>query len=146
MESLAQLITRRRRELGLHLKDLSKQVKKSDGSSISVQYMDDMEKGRRIPTPELLPQLAEALELPADLLYFVLGLLPPDIQSLATTPEQVLSAVQAFRRALESLGEAMGSTDTTPVRYERVASLASPLVVVREARSGLLERREGQGF
>ncbi len=144
MESLAQLIARRRKERGLRLKDISERVKKSDGSSVSVQYVDDLEKGRRFPTPELLSQLAEALDLPTDLLYFVLGLLPPDVQAMATTPEQILSALQAFRQALASLGKELGSAETMPVRYERVASLDSPLVVVREGRSGLLERREEQ--
>jgi transcriptional regulator with XRE-family HTH domain len=144
MESFAQLIAHRRRELDLTLRDISEHIKKSDGQSISLQYADDLEKGRRIPTPEMLPQLAGVLQLSTDLLYFMLGLLPPDVQEMASTPEQILSALQAFRASLTSLKEEQGNAKTMPVLYTRVSTPTYPLSVIRDGRSGLLERHVEQ--
>jgi hypothetical protein len=89
-----------RREHRLVLKKIAEQIIKADGYPISVQYLDNLEKDLRTPSPALIPQFAEVLQLPADLLYCALGLFPPDILKSVETRDQLLSALQTFRKTI----------------------------------------------
>jgi len=75
MQSFGKLLRQARGKEGLRLQDLADRV---------------------------LAQLAMALHLPADLLYFALGKLPPDRQVCEASEEQVLVALQALPQLLVS--------------------------------------------
>ena len=81
MSGFGDYIAARRKALKLTQKDLAPQIKKSDGTAISAQYLNDVERERRaIPTDPVLESLAEVLKIPTDVLYFLAGRTPPDIK------------------------------------------------------------------
>jgi len=87
-------------------KDVAVRVKKEDGQAISVQYLNDVEHGRRKPPSDLIiRQLARILKLPVDALYFSAARLPPDIKIDKIEPELAAAAYKAFRRELKDNSE-----------------------------------------
>ena len=77
------------------------EVVKEDGSPISPQYLNDIERDRRNPPGDhLLEQLARALDMDKDYLYFLAGKFPSDVRSGSSNPKQVAEAFKAFRRTL----------------------------------------------
>lgn len=64
------------------------------------QYV--LEHNRRNPPSEfLIQQFAQVLDCPVELLYYCAGELQPDTKCLDVPEEKVVSAYQAFQRALE---------------------------------------------
>jgi transcriptional regulator with XRE-family HTH domain len=103
MSGFGDYIAARRKALKLTQKDLASQIKKSDGTAISAQYLNDVERERRaIPTDAVLESLAEVLKIPTDVLYFLAGRTPPDIQRENIPEERILAAYGAFRRELSA--------------------------------------------
>ena len=102
--SFGQVISEARRRQGISQKDLAARVVKEDGSPISPQYLNDLERDRRNPPSEfLLQQFAEHLALQPEYLFFVAGEYPADLRTATApppTPERVEAAFRAFRRAL----------------------------------------------
>jgi|SRR3990172_1024630 len=99
--TFAQIIRGKRKELQISQKDLAARIKKEDGSTISPQYLNDIERERRNPPPGyIIDQLAEVLDIPADDLYFLAGQMPSDLRSSTYEPKKVRQAFQAFRRKL----------------------------------------------
>lgn len=99
--TLGQAISHARKGAGLTLQQLAARVVKEDGSSISQVYLHDIETGKSNPRSEyLLRQLAQALDLPPEYLYFLAGTLPMDLRVGSHTPERVQAAFQAFKSAL----------------------------------------------
>ncbi len=97
------VVSAQRKELKLNQKELAARVLKEDGSSITPQYLNDIEHDRRSPTTDhMVGALAEALGLKADYLFILAGKVPPAEVRLAASakPEQVNQAMAAFRRAL----------------------------------------------
>lgn len=94
------MISEARRAAGISQKELAAKVKKEDGQPISVQYLNDVEHGRRNPPSEfLIAQIASVLRLDKDVLCLAAGTIPKDVQALATDhPERVARAFKAFRR------------------------------------------------
>jgi transcriptional regulator with XRE-family HTH domain len=85
----------------LSQRELAARILKDDGTPISPQYLNDLERGRRNPpAPSLLRQLASELGLPTDYLDFVAGQLPDDLRSGSYAPDEVEAAFHAFRRKL----------------------------------------------
>ena len=87
----------RRRVLGLTQRDLAART------SLSPQYLCDIENGRREPvTVATIHCLAAALDHSADDLFFLAGRLPPDLARavMLAGPEQCAAALDAFRAAL----------------------------------------------
>ena len=100
--SFGQVIAEARKKLGLSQKDLASRIKKEDGSTISPQYLNDIERDRRNPPSEqILIQLAGELKLPPDYLLVISGKVPEDIPLEHYKPEEIEAAVLAFRRTLE---------------------------------------------
>ena len=59
--TLGNVISARRKEIGSSLREICRQVEKEDGGrGISEQYLHDIEKDRRAPSPHVLDQLANA--------------------------------------------------------------------------------------
>lgn len=99
--TLGQAVFHARKEAGLTLHQLASRVVKEDGSPISQVYLHDIETGKSNPRSEyLLGQLAQALDLPPEYLYFLAGILPIDLRTGSYTPKRVQAAFQAFRSAL----------------------------------------------
>ena len=71
------MIAGRRKELKMSQKDVAVRVKKEDGQEISVQYLNDVEHGRRRPPSDLMiRQIARILKFPLDALYFAAARFP----------------------------------------------------------------------
>ena len=105
MESFGRMIAGRRKELKMSQKDVATRIKKEDGLAISVQYLNDVEHGRRRPPSDLIVrQIARILKLPLDALYFSAARLPPDIKIDKIEPERAAAAYKAFRRELKDKG------------------------------------------
>lgn len=101
--SLGDTIAESRKEQGITLKDLAGSIQKEDGKPITPQYLNDIEHDRRTPTsPEFIDQVARALNLEPELLYYQSGTLPPQLVKESLPKEKVLAAFSAFRRELES--------------------------------------------
>ena len=99
--TFGQTIAKTRKDRGLSQRELALRVAKEDGTSISPQHLNDIERDRRNPPGDyLLGQLARALDLDEDYLYLLAGKLPTDMRSGADSPKQVAAAFKAFRRTL----------------------------------------------
>ena len=85
-------------------RELAAQIKKEDGeTSISAQYLNDLEHDRRNPPSEaLIVQMAALLKLSKDRLCAAAGTLPEDLRKLAATqPEKFEKAFVAFRKSVK---------------------------------------------
>ena len=100
--TLGQVLAGARKQRKLSLREVVPKIRKEDGAPISPQYLNDIEHGRRIPSPEVLDALAGFYDLPTDYLHFLAGSMPPDLKSVVASKADVLAAYQAFRRKLDS--------------------------------------------
>ena len=103
MTTVGEVIARSRKDSGISQKELARRIKKEDGSPISPQYLNDIERDRRNPPSSyLLDRFAEELGLPHDYLHFLARQLPEDIAPGDYGPQRVESAFKAFRKALQA--------------------------------------------
>ena len=99
-----QAIVELRRSKGLNQRALAAKVLKEDGSSISQQYLNDIENGRRNPSgPLLINELAKALDTDAAYLSYIAGQLPLELQGIAEDPETLRIAIEAFMAATKNI-------------------------------------------
>ena len=99
--TFGQAIAAARKRLSISQRELALKVVKEDGTPISPQYLNDIERDRRNPPGDhLLEQLSRALDLDKDYLYFLAGKFPSDMRPGARSPKQVAAAFKAFRRTL----------------------------------------------
>lgn len=91
------LVQAARKELHLPLSEVAHQIVKSDQQALSAGYLQAIELGNRSPSPELIPQFAQVLHLPEEVLYYSLGRLPEDLRTLPATAPQIQAAFQAMR-------------------------------------------------
>lgn len=97
-----QYIIKRRKELGLSQSQLASCIFKEEGSTISAQYLNDIEHGRRMPHNDYyIEQLARILRVEADFLYYLAGSYPSDLRMKSDNPKTISCAFSAFRRALD---------------------------------------------
>ena len=95
------VIAEARKKAGLSQKDLASRIKKEDGSPISPQYLNDIERDRRNPPSEfILAQFAKELNLPIDYLIVIAGKVPEDLMVEKFKPEEIEAVMRAFRRTL----------------------------------------------
>jgi transcriptional regulator with XRE-family HTH domain len=98
--TLGRAINAARREKDWNLKDLASKILREDGAAISVQYLNDIEHDRRSPSSDwMVQQLARALNLEADWLYFLAGRFPADLRQSNLSKDDVVKKIQAFRKA-----------------------------------------------
>src|SRR5437899_679817 len=101
--TLGRVIAERRSTLGLSLKDLGRLVHKEDGHGVSAQYLHDIERDRRTPSPHVLGELARALGVDVHYLAAVAGQCPPELtQYLKERPECGPAVAALFARARAS--------------------------------------------
>ena len=106
MKEFGDIIAAARKKLGMSQRELAAKIVKEDGQAISVQYLNDIEHGRRNPpsSEHLMAQLAKALAIPKDRLMIHAGQLPSDIMTLIQRqPDKVETVLRAFRRKLDDL-------------------------------------------
>ena len=95
-------IAKARKALGLSQKDLASKITKEDGEPISPQYLNDIEHDRRNPPSEdMIKQFAKQLKLQVEILFYLSGKLPEDLQNPSVEQEKIVAAYQAFRKALK---------------------------------------------
>ena len=99
--SFGQTISDLRRSKGLNQRQLAAAVRKQDGDTISQQYLNDIENGRRSPPGEhLISQMAKALDADPAFLAYIAGQLPPELRDIVHDQDQLKRAIRAFRAAL----------------------------------------------
>jgi transcriptional regulator with XRE-family HTH domain len=97
---LGEVINQARRAKKMTLRQLAEQVTKDDGTSISPQYLNDIELHHRIPTPPLLGELARVLDLDYDTLLALAGAADIVVKEyLGAHPHQVEPVIRLFRAA-----------------------------------------------
>lgn len=97
--TFGQAISHARKGKGWALKDLAAKVLREDGVTISLQYLNDIEHDRRSPSSDrMVQQLAEALDIDQDWLYYLAGRFPEDVRRKGLSQREVANAMMAFRR------------------------------------------------
>ncbi len=97
--TFGQIVADARKKAGLSQKDLAARIVKEDGTPISPQYLNDIERDRRNPPSDfMIEQLAELLGVPKDMLYHQAGEVPKDLRETEADEERVVEAWTAFRR------------------------------------------------
>lgn len=90
-----------RKQLKLSQKDLAAKIHKEDGESITPQYLNDIEHDRRSPSSEhILKEFARVLDVKADVLYWLAGRVPGDVERRNVSAEKIGQAFTAFRKVL----------------------------------------------
>lgn len=101
--TFGQRISAERKARGWSQKDLAHMVIKEDGTSISPQYLNDLERDRRnAPSDHLIKEFANVLEMSADYLFFLAGQVPEDLRDPNYSQQDVEHAFVAFRKALDN--------------------------------------------
>src|SRR5579859_2545832 len=105
--SFGEVVSRLREQRGLSQKELAARLVKEDGSPISPQYLNDIERDRRQPPGSLLlGQMARHLGVTLDALEVMAGRIPESLQGLRfEDPKRIDRAVGAFNRAFSPRGE-----------------------------------------
>jgi transcriptional regulator with XRE-family HTH domain len=99
-QRLGDLINSARRARKLTLRQLAAQVTKDDGTSISPQYVNDIELHHRMPTPHVLRELARVLELDCDHLLASAGAADVVLREyLEAYPQQGEAIIKLLRAA-----------------------------------------------
>ena len=89
-----------RKERKLSQQQVADHVHKEDGSTITQQYLNDIELDRRVPGPRVTSELAHTLHIDPDLLNAMAGQLPRDVDLTRYKPERIVKAMKAFRKEL----------------------------------------------
>lgn len=98
--AFGKIILEARRKKGLRLKDCAPLIFKEDNTPISVQYLSDIESGRRNPPSEfIVKQLSQLLTVPIEVLYFYAGVFPK-IRNKNLDQKQIIAAYKDFTKAL----------------------------------------------
>ena len=99
--TFGQAIAEARKSRQLSQKQLASMISKDDGSPISPQYLNDIERDRRNPPGEhLISQFAKVLETPEEYFFFLAHEIPPKYRQVASSnPTQVQEAFEAFARS-----------------------------------------------
>jgi len=103
MKTFGEVVAEARRAQGLTQKALAARLKKKDGASIGLAYINDIEHNRRNPpAPHFVAQLADVLGVPYDVLRFYAWRLDEEVLSRQDDPsrERIVAAYAAFRREL----------------------------------------------
>jgi len=100
--SFGKTIADARKRLLMSQKELAEKIKKEDGTPISPQYLNDIERDRRSPTSDhMIEQFAKVLDLDRDVLLFWAGKIPEEVKRGRVSEEKIVSAYRAFRKTLK---------------------------------------------
>jgi transcriptional regulator with XRE-family HTH domain len=99
--TFGRVLNEARKTAGLTQRELAARIKKEDGEPISAPYLHDLEHGNRNPpSPHLIKQIAEALEVDVDVLFYWAGVLPDDVRRADIDERQIVAAFRAFRKEI----------------------------------------------
>lgn len=99
--TFGEYISEARKKALLSQKDLAAKLVKEDGTSISAQYLNDIEHDRRNPpSDEIIEQLSRHLNLSAAYLHYLAGRIPPALRDDSVEPERFERVMQLFRRSM----------------------------------------------
>jgi len=98
--TLGELISNRRKKLGLSQKELSARIlREEDQKPISPQYLNDIEHDRRTPSSDnIITQLAKNLDVNPEYLFFLVGSIPEEFRNKPRSEAEVVEMFSAFRR------------------------------------------------
>ena len=103
MKRFGEVVAETRRARGLTQKALAARLKKKDGATIGLAYINDIEHNRRNPpAPHFVAQLAEVLGVPHDVLRFYAHRLDEKVlrEHGDPSPERIVAAYAAFKQEL----------------------------------------------
>lgn len=93
-------IAKARRRKGLNLRECASMIQKEDGTPISFQYLNDVEKNRRRPPSEhIIKQISAVLDLPEEALYLYARMFPANVD-ISASPELIVTAYREFVQKL----------------------------------------------
>lgn len=98
--TFGKIIFEARRKKGFKLKDCSSLIFKEDNTPISIQYLNDIENGRRNPPSEhIINQISGLLDIPVEVLYFYAGIFPRTLDQ-NINQDQIITAYKNFVKTL----------------------------------------------
>ncbi len=99
--TFGQAIAAARKSKQLSQKQLASLIIKEDGTPISPQYLNDIERDRRNPPGDyLISQFAGVLEVPEEYFFYLAHQIPPKYRENSPgSPSQVQEAFKAFARS-----------------------------------------------
>jgi transcriptional regulator with XRE-family HTH domain len=97
--SMGSEIAKARKRAELSQKQLAESTLKEDGTPISPQFLNDIERDRRRPGSYILNALAKKLNLDPDRLHWLAGQVPPDVVQGRADAKRLDEAVKSFRKA-----------------------------------------------
>jgi len=103
MKTFGEVVAETRRARGLTQKALAARLKKKDGATIGLAYINDIEHNRRNPpASHFVAQFAEVLGVPHDVLCFYARRLDEKVlrEQGDPSPERIVAAYAAFKREL----------------------------------------------
>jgi transcriptional regulator with XRE-family HTH domain len=98
LTSFGREITKAREKKEMTQRQLAGEVRREDGETISPQYLNDIERDRRVPSGEVIRGLAAALGLDSDYLHYLAKKWPDDLAEASLEPSQVRDLMFAFRK------------------------------------------------
>jgi transcriptional regulator with XRE-family HTH domain len=105
MPTFGEVVSTARQSLGLSQRQVAARVKKEDGKHISPQYLNDIERERRVaPSEPVILDFAKVLQLDPDYLCGLAQVFPADIHTKIqrSSPKSVHKAFRAFRKSLKA--------------------------------------------
>ena len=93
--TLGARIAELRKRKSLSQRQLAERLRREDGVSITPQYLNDIERDRRVPPDHLINQIAAVLEDDPEYLMLLAGKVPPSVRDQLSKEE----AFTAFRKA-----------------------------------------------
>ena len=107
--SLGEVISRKRKALGLSQRELAERIKKEDGEAITPQYLNDIERDRRTPSSDyLVEQFAAALGIDKEYLRKFAGKYPADIVKAPVGEAEFTRELAVFRQRLGDAAKKQG--------------------------------------
>lgn len=101
--TFGRVLNEARKKAGLTQRELAARIKKEDGEPISAPYLHDLEHGNRNPpSSHLIKQMAKALEVDVDVLYYWAGVLPDDVRRTDIDDRRIVAAFRAFRKEINN--------------------------------------------
>lgn len=97
--TFGKIILSSRKKKGYTLRECAALVLKEDNTPISFPYLNDVENGRRLPSENIIKQLAVVLDIPVEYLYVYAEMFPKGIKINAGQDE----IVRAFKTFVKSL-------------------------------------------
>jgi len=101
LASFGKVVSDARKKKEMNQKQLAELVLREDGTSISPQYLNDIEHNRRTPSPEIIGQFAQVLEIDEDYLRYLANRWPAEFEGGTLSQTQFAKAMVAFRKNMK---------------------------------------------